>query len=68
MKYIIVSWDDDKWVILHYSHCIDDVKKQYDRFKKTNPSCKLMIDYHEAVAKSAKSGILEAFTNFMKKV
>lgn len=67
MKYMIVHWDNElnQWIILHYSHKISDVKEWYTKFKRTYPSCRLMVDYHEAKASESKESVLRIFEDFL---
>ena len=66
MKYMIVAWTDQGWVILHYSHRMDDVKRWYDKYKALYPTCQFMIDYHEATSLESKKTIMDAFNSLLE--
>ena len=68
MNYIIVNWnaEDLRWEVLHYSHMGEDARTQYEKFKKSHPSCKFMIDFHKSKCERTGDRLLAYFDDLFK--
>lgn len=66
MKYMIVDWIDNKWIILHYSHNWDDVQKALERHRRGNPKCELMLSYSSIITAEKKKEIMASLAPIME--
>jgi len=66
MQYMIVDWDSSSkcWVILHYSHNLNDAQKMFKRCRVSYPACQLMVDYEQIT----QQGNLAKYLEFHAKI
>lgn len=57
MKYLILRWTGEEWIILHYSHNWDDVERMYEVFKAKYGEVSVfldarIVDFHDGMVKA----------------
>ena len=66
MKYMIVGWTEDKWIIFHYSHDFDDADHWYKIYKAKCQKTKLMIDIYAFEEREQKEQLKKTLERLMQ--